>query len=338
VGCPRSGTTLLQALLDSHTAIAVPPESHFIPRLQRRFGAGWSGTARARRFAAALFDGRRFELWGISRERVIELVDEGRPTDVAGAVRLLFSEWARRAGKPGYADKTPDYVRRIGVLGAQFPEARFVHLIRDGRDVALSLAQSFDRAPQTPAQAALYWSERVRAGRAQGAALPSGRYLELRYEELVADPEATVRTLTEFLEIPYEAAMLERANVDRVLAGYPDPSVHPHLAGPITHRRDWRREMGAAERRRFELLAGPLLEELGYEVADQGGADPVEAERKRLSLLGAELEQLRHELFRARRQARQTDARLERLRASRLNRAGAALAGAAARLRGGGRA
>jgi len=227
-------------------------------------------------------------------------------------------------------------VSRIRVLGAQFPEARFVHLIRDGRDVALSLAESFDRAPQTSAQAALYWSERVRAGREQGGALPSGRYLELRYEELVAEPEATVRRLCDFLEIPYEAAMLERAGVDRVLAGYPDPGVHPHLAGPISSRRDWRREMGAAERRQFELLAGPLLAELGYEITSAGPADPAEAERARTSLLSAELEQLRHELFRARRQARQRQARLERLRATRLHRAGAALAGAAARLRGGG--
>jgi hypothetical protein len=268
---------------------------------------------------------------------VIELVDSRQPADVAGAIRLLYSEWAGRAGKPGYADKTPAYLGRIGVLAQHFPEARFVHVVRDGRDVALSLAQSFERAPQTPAQAAVLWAEQIRAGRAQGLALGPDRYLELRYEELVAEPENTVRAMTAFLGIHYEPAMLERPSAGHVLAGYPDPSVHPHLSDPIARRRDWRREMGVAERRQFELLAGPVLGELGYEVTYDPPTDPEQAERERISLLADELEDLRHELFRARRQAQQRAARLERLRDSRLNRAGARLAGTLAGLRGGGR-
>ncbi len=75
VGCPRSGTTLLQTMLDCHPDLAVPPESHFIPRLGRRFADGWHGSARVPRFADALFEGRRFQYWGISREDVVGLLE-----------------------------------------------------------------------------------------------------------------------------------------------------------------------------------------------------------------------------------------------------------------------
>ena len=107
VGCPRSGTTLLQAMLASHPAIAVPPESHSIPRLARRFRSGWHGNAKAGRFADTVSAGRRFELWGITREELVAMVEERSPDDVAGAIRLLYADWAARAGKPRYADKTP---------------------------------------------------------------------------------------------------------------------------------------------------------------------------------------------------------------------------------------
>jgi hypothetical protein len=331
VGCPRSGTTLLQAMLDAHPQVAVPPESHFIPRLVRRFSAGWHGTAKAGRFADALFEGRRFDYWGMPRERVIGLIEENEPADVAGAVRLLFATWAADAGKTGYADKTPRYLGHVERLAALLPEARFVHLIRDGRDVSLSLAESFERGPQTAAQGALYWSERVDAGRRQGSAIGPGRYLELRYEDLASDPEPVLQRMCAFLGLAFEPAMLEPGTrAERVLAGYPAAADHRNLARPVAPRRDWRREMDPAAARDFELIAGPLLAELGYPVGT--GLDGPEAERERRDLLAAEVERLRHEAYRARRKAERRAALLERQRSSRWSRLGSRLAGVSRRL------
>ncbi len=303
-------------MLAAHREVAVPPESHWIPRVARRFASGWHGNARAGRFADAVSAGRRFEYWGISREELIALIDEHRPADVAGAIRLLYASWAAAAGKPRYADKTPAYVTRIARLARLFDEARFVHLIRDGRDVALSVAESFERGPQTAAQGALFWSARVRAGREQGRALGPDRYLELRYEELVAEPEATLRELCRFLELDFDASMLEpERQAERIAAGYPDAAVHPNLAEPLAMRRDWRTEMSAAQRRAFELIAGDLLDELGYPT--EGVADDGDAERERLALLEAELEGLRHDLFKARGKAERRGVRIARLKQSR---------------------
>lgn len=325
VGCPRSGTTLLQAMLDAHPQVAVPPESHFIPRLVRRFSAGWHGSARAGRFADALFEGRRFDYWGIPRERVIALIEEHEPADVAAAVRLLFATWAADAGKPGYADKTPRYLGHVERLAALLPEARFVHLIRDGRDVSLSLAESFERGPQSAAQGALYWSARVDAGRRQGDAVGPDRYLELRYEELVADPEPELRRMCGFLGLAFEPAMLEPGvRAERIAAGYPEAADHRNLARPLAARRDWRRQMDPAAVRDFELIAGPLLDELGYPVGT--GLEGPEAECERRDLLAAEVERLRHEAFRARRKAERRGALLERQRRTRWSRLGSRLA------------
>lgn len=325
VGCPRSGTTLLQAMLHAHPELAVPPESHFILRLARGFGDGWHGSAKVGRFADLLFAGRRFAYWRMPRERVVALLEHEQPVDVAAAIRLLYASWSERAGKRRYADKTPRYVTHIESLAALFDEARFIHLIRDGRDVALSLAESFDRGPQTAAQAALYWAARVGAGRSQGLALGPDRYLEIRYEALVSNPDETLRTVCEFIDLPFHVAMLEpRQRAAEIVTGYPDPGVHENLGQSLAMRRDWRRAMPQRELRNFELFAAGLLAELSYpvEMVERGtGA----CDGERIAVLEREFSGLRDLRFRAARQAARRGERLRRRQSSRWARLGAGL-------------
>jgi len=238
VGCSRSGTTLLRALLDAHPLLAVPPESHFA--LARD----------ARALRRALRRDPWFGLWGIETPGL-------RGLDVADAVRALFAAYAAVHGKPRYADKTPHYVSHLPALAERFHEARFVHVVRDGRDVALSLLE-VPWGPDDVEGAALYWRRRVLEGR--DARLGPERYRELRYEALVADPERELRALGAWLQLPYDPAMLER----RPLA-VPYPEHHRRLElAPTPGLRDWRREMSAADAARFQAVAGDALAELGY--------------------------------------------------------------------------
>jgi hypothetical protein len=235
VGCSRSGTTLLRALLDAHPLLAVPPESHFavLPRLRLRRDP-W------------------FRLWGIDPPDVRDL-------DVADAVRAVFAAYAAAQDKPRYADKTPHYVSHLPLLAKRFPEARFVHVVRDGRDVALSLLE-VPWGPDDVEGAALHWRRRVLEGRAAG--LGPERYRELRYEALVADPERELRALAAWLELPYDPAMLDPARRPEAV---PYREHHGRLAlAPTVGLRDWRREMSAAEAARFHAVAGDALAELGY--------------------------------------------------------------------------
>jgi hypothetical protein len=227
-------------MLDAHPELAVPPESHFV--LARDVG----------RLRRALRRDRWFALWGIETPDL-------RGLEFADAVRALFANYAAHHGKPRYADKTPHYVSHLPRLAERFEEARFVHVVRDGRDVALSLLE-VPWGPDSVEEAALQWRRRVLEGRAAG--LGPDCYRELRYEALVADPERELRALVAWLDLPYDAGMLAYASRPLVV---PYPDHHARLTLPPTPGlRDWRRDMAPADVTRFEAIAGDALETLGY--------------------------------------------------------------------------
>ena len=170
---------------------------------------------------------------------------------IGEAIAAIYEAYADAAGKPRWGDKTPMYMRHLALLDELFPDAQYVHLIRDGRDAALSFLQmpegTFTRTwahPRTPAQFACLWRKEVGDARALGRRVGATRYHEVRYEALVAEPDATVRRICAFAGIPFEPAMLD-------YAGAVDVSSKPHqqrlLAPPTTGVRSWREDMSATD-------------------------------------------------------------------------------------------
>ena len=267
VGSGRSGTTLVQAIFDQHPELATTHESHFVAPLakhRRRYekGAGFD----VDRFLDDLFGDPNFRRLGIDRADLAADFSLHAPADYSGAVRVVFERFATDHGKPRYADKTPGYVVHIPLLASVFPEARFLHIIRDGRDVGLSYMETSWGPSDLPA-AALYWRTRVGAGRAAGARLGQARYREVRYEDLVADPGPVIRSLCPFFDLDFRPEMLEYFKAaDEFTATTPDPGVHSRLALPPTKGlRDWRSQMASRDVEVFEALAGGLLSDLGYD-------------------------------------------------------------------------
>ncbi|MEA2520823.1 MAG: hypothetical protein QOI81_469, partial [Actinomycetota bacterium] len=172
--------------------------------------------------------------------------------------------YADANGKSRWADKTPGYVVTMPLLADLWPSAKFVHLTRDGRDVALSyLDQPF--GPKTIPGAAQLWRRRVSIGRTNGAALGTTRYREVRYEDIIAEPEARVSELCAFLDLPFDAAMLHfHERSEAVLPGKLERwrGLFEPIKGGM---RDWRTKMPRPMVRRFEAAAGDLLGDLGYE-------------------------------------------------------------------------
>ncbi len=255
---PRSGSTLLRAMLDNHSDLAIPPESHFIAPFLHQARSEFSLEALTRVVTAH----PRFAMWGLSCEEIWDL--EAPPVDARAAFRAMYQTYARHQGKSRFGDKTPGYALDLPGLAELFPEAVFVHLVRDGRDVALSLVQA-DFGPTTLTEAAAFWVSRAQKARADGRLLGSERYLELRYEDLVVNPEREIRRICGFIRLPFEESMLDhRRNAERIISSTSVPSSHRNLLRPLRKLRDWRTQMTEDQRAAVESVAGIALAEFGY--------------------------------------------------------------------------
>jgi hypothetical protein len=272
VGCPRSGTTLLRRLVDAHPHIAIIHQSRFIPNFfERRRGLTPEGLVTTK-LVDRLLEARGVKNLETSRELLESLVEAAEQVSYSTFVTGVFDLYGERQGKRLVGDKTPSYVRRIPTLHALWPEAKFVHIIRDGRDVSLSainwrkayhaLGRFSTWGEDQVTTAALWWEWHVHLGREDGGSLPPKLYHEVRYEALVSVTEETCAALCDFLGLPYDDAMLRfhegRENVD------PNLDAKNGWWPPTPGLRKWGVQMPSEDLERFEAAAGDLIEELGY--------------------------------------------------------------------------
>lgn len=268
VGCPRSGTTLLQRMLDNHPDLAVAYDTHFVPRALGRCRS--DNPALTPELVARVRNHRRFPRLGVEPEVVEQAASTS--SSYREFVAALYVDFASRHGKPLAGEKSPGYCRHIPRLEKLFPWARFVHLIRDGRDVTLSLLDWGKGEPsriplwreEPVAVGALWWLWKVQKGCEDGRAL-GGRYREVRFEALVRSPETELRQVSRFLGLPYADSMVRyhegRRKHDAGL------SAKAAWLPPTPGLRDWRGQMEARDVELFEALAGHLLSDLGYDRA-----------------------------------------------------------------------
>ena len=184
IGSPRSGTTLLRLILDSHPRISCGEETHFLRDLEAVVGRNWDLVA----------------TYGLSRDWWLS------------HIRRLYGDFQAevlvRSGKARWAEKDPTYTLHLAFIEELFGDAVYIHLLRDGHDVVASFRdrwgyKSAARAARTE------WARYVDAARALEARLPAGRFLEVRYEDLVAEPEAQGRRLFAFLGEDWDPAVLD---------------------------------------------------------------------------------------------------------------------------------
>jgi hypothetical protein len=200
--------------------------------------------------------------WGVDHAAVLEHVRGDAPTTYPEAIRSVYRFLAARDGKQRFGDKTPIYVRKLDALAFMFPEGRFIHLIRDGRDVARSFLTT-DMGPNKIDPAIRLWRTSVEEGQASGARLGPGRYTEVLYERLVSDPEGELRRLTAFADLGYSEAMLRYHETPFHGRNHRD-LVRP----PTPNLRDWRTQLTPKQIATCEKRAGQLLADLGYPAAD----------------------------------------------------------------------
>lgn len=260
VGCGRSGTTLLRAMLNSHSQLAVPLESLFI--VDYLEAPDDVSAATLRRMLPREHEIRE---WGL----------DVRPEDLegcetaAGMIERLHRMYARKHGKRSWGQKTPRLVRHADLLRSAFPGCRFVHLVRDPRAVVASLIRS-DVHRSNAYFGARRWVRDVEAGRRCRAADPAG-VLEVRYEDLVTRPEETLRQVTPFLGVAFEPGMLRYAERAEEEYGPYYDRIHARLTeAPDPSRVDaWRSRLPRRDVRVVESVCRELMEEYGYELVTE---------------------------------------------------------------------
>lgn len=244
-------------------------ESHFIPKFTRQIGryGDLSSLRRFTRLADALRRTRAFWQWerrGVrvgTEEWFNACPRHDWPGVVEGLFRCVYEREVPGAPTPWrrlvWGDKTPVYMGEIPLLAGLFPQARFIHIVRDPRDCVLSTESAWGNTPERTAQE---WADRVRRCRTAGQGLGGGRYLELRYEDLVADVRGGLGRLFDFLGVPTppDAGRLRRAPENLGAA----KGAREVVAG---NTEKWKAGMDPATRRTIEALTGDMLDAYGYE-------------------------------------------------------------------------
>ncbi|MEZ4597999.1 MAG: sulfotransferase [Chloroflexota bacterium] len=244
-GTPRSGTTLVRRILDRHPSLCCGPETSIL----------LPGGMRIEQVAAAY-------KWPAAELRALMTASESQ-----GAFVDAFAErYRRQRERPRWAEKTPLNVLCFDWALERFPNARVVHVVRDGRDVVCSMRLHPERRwvdgvevkelrPQPVEAYMRRWVRDTQAGMAQRE---DPRYLEVRYEELVADPERVMRALVEGLGERWLPELL----VEKVPKGGKRAHANSRITTASVGR--WRDDLSDDERRRVHAIGGPLLGRLGY--------------------------------------------------------------------------
>ncbi|MBB4754532.1 sulfotransferase family protein [Actinoplanes lobatus] len=266
VGCPRSGTTMLQLMLHAHPRIALPPETRFLlAAYQKRAEFGDLGDpAKRRELGQFIVESSQFEDLGLDPEKTVEAIVAGPPT-LGSAFGIVFRMYSERFGKARWGDKRPLYLRHLPTILRLFPDAQIINIMRDGRDCVASLKET----PWKPSEFDTlidYWAKSADASLLAQRRYPKDVYHQVRYEDLVADPEPHLRRLCDFLEEDFDPAMTAPNKLASVaVPEYKTWHTLTHQA-PTTERiASWRSRLTDDEVRKCEAVFGDLLARFGYE-------------------------------------------------------------------------
>ena len=264
VGCQRSGNTWLQHLLDGHPEVCCVGETLFVPRLLPTIDAA------LQHYHKQQTAGRRNQFEGTDLEYLFTTM-----------VLLLMKKWEGSDEAKCIGEKSPEHALYMEALHTTFPHAKYVHIIRDGRDVVVSgwfhnlhtpsaaftQALAGDFGAYVEHSCRCYWVPYVSSAQTFGQQHPK-LYHELRYEQLHADPEATIARLLRFLDVDASpgavGACLEAGAFERRSQGRPRGTEDRQAFYRKGIVGDWRNHFDGAATATFKQHAGALLAELGY--------------------------------------------------------------------------
>ena len=262
VGMNGSGTTMIADCLGNHPKLyAFPRETRILPYFIQnlsRFGDLNNLPAR-KKLADAL--GKSLPFWLVNKKKPLRIgaqfLDE---PSFEGVVNSLFIHFAKSEGKYRWVEKSPMYVQHIETLSKNFPSAKFIHIYRDGRDVAYSFYRRWKRHPCLT----IYrWQQLIRMGQEQGNKIGKNRYKEIRYEDLTNNPEKKLKEVCHFLGVAFHPNLLKSKS------RHMDSQIGTDRI--IKNSGKWKHYFSQKEITNLENIGGDFLQALGYEIESTPG-------------------------------------------------------------------
>lgn len=264
LGAQRSGTTLLRLILNNHPLVAIPEEATFLmPLITKKslLTKICPLPVQKSKFIRFLSENPQFKKWNIGVIDLENILDS--QMSWIDIISQIYKTYAFCQNKVVCGDKTPSFLRKLEIILHAFPDSKFIHIARDGRDIYLSLKERKHSSAWSIATSALEWRVKLSFVKTFRRKFPE-RLLEIRYEDLLADPETCVKKVCYFLGLEYMATVLD---FWRTSGEFIDPRHSTLIFGPIDKSNigKWKTAMTLQEREIFLFLSKSTLLEMGYQ-------------------------------------------------------------------------
>lgn len=274
LGNPRSGTSLLRIILDSHNDIVSPPEGGFAQWLYGKYN-NWKWSVNDKkiisRFADDVLQTKKFETWGVSKKEILERIEHNQPTNYGDLVACVYLAYGTGNEKV-IVDKNNYYINYLNTIHKIWPNAKYIHMIRDGRDVACSymdvngLKTDSKYKPQLPANIkdiAQEWY--TNNWKIQNFCNDKNSFL-VKYESLITSPSTVSASICKWLDISYQESMLDyHKNKIKEPVETLDWKIKTTKKVDSNNRRKYLKILSDEELIIFTAIAGSLLNEYDYE-------------------------------------------------------------------------
>jgi hypothetical protein len=268
IGSQRSGTTLMRLMLNAHSEVAIPEEGGFWMPLLRDYSEKKISYNKLSLILKYIENNSQFQKWHLSIYDVKKLLKKNEEYNLSEVISVFYECYARRHSKVIWGDKTPSFFRMIPVLAELFPQARFIHIVRDGRAVFLSWKKR-EGYKRSVSVSALEWAYKVRKIEKSLDQIKPGKRIKIRYEDLVSNPDQTLKKVCAFVGVEYEKNML---NFWKNSGKFIDDQHSKLIFKPVSLKstRRWEKELSESDILKFEMLTSKLLLNFGYKLSNYG--------------------------------------------------------------------
>jgi len=268
VGVQRSGTTLLRLILNAHSEIAIPEEATFLkPLLNKKRIRNQISGDKLRNLVEFLRSNEQFQLWNFNREPLLKEISNKKSTTIKEIMEIMYSSYAANEGKSSWGDKSL-FFGAMELIYEMFPNARFIHIVRDGRDVFHSW-RKMDPAKSHPSVMALDWKLKLHFIERSHKSIPASNMLLVRYEDLLTQPNESLQKICNFLSIDFEEDMLRfHQSSNKYIGQHHSDLIFKAIDDSNIIK--WKKLLTQNEINMFQFVAGKSLKKYGYEIFSGG--------------------------------------------------------------------